>query len=372
MTGRMNVLHIAHIADVEYSGVAVVVPNYLKYQAKHANVAFLNLANYTPHDSTDLYMTYHYENKPITTLQEPFNNPDLVIFHEVYRSPYAKIAAELRARGIPYVITPHVSLTDTAQHHKKLKKTIGNMLVFNKFINGAAAIHFLSESERMQSSSFRNISNFVCGNGIQIKGRMKKTFSEKGLKLIYMGRFEVKIKGIDRILDTAFFAQNEMRKNNISISIRGYDEANNVAWIEDTVARYGIEDIVTVAGPLFGEEKIDTILEHDCFLQLSRTEGQPLAIMEAMDIGMPCIVTEGTTFYEVVNSTFSGTGVPDDMEGIARKILELQDNKRDLAKMSVNASAYVKNAHDWTFISSTMVDYYKQVLRNQIIRDAKD
>lgn len=359
---RLKILHVGRIDERQFSGVATVVPNYLRYQAKYADVALLNLAHFTPSGSDTSYKTYVLGECLLEDVMALFGEPDLVVFHEVYHRDFIKLAKKFKRRSIPYVITPHVSLTDTAQHHKRLKKIIGNVLVFNKFIYGASAIHYLSESEKAQSSMFNKIPSFICNNGIDLKGRMKKSFSKEGLKLIYVGRLEIKIKGIDRILDAANIVQNEMRRKKITISIRGYDEGNNATWIDKTINKYGIGDIVTLGGALFGDEKTQEILKHDCFLQLSRTEGQPLAIMEAMDIGMPCVVTEGTTFAGIVAKNGLGMSVGDLPNGIAHSIVDFQVEKPRFKDMSLSAAHYAKKTFAWASIAEEMIWQYRDIL----------
>lgn len=359
---RLRILHVGLIDNRKFSGVATVVPNYLRYQAEYSTVALLNLARYTPKDSSKIYKTYNYAEEDLESFLSSFN-PDVVVFHEVYHVDFVKIAKILKHINIPYIITPHVSLTDTAQNHKWLKKRLGNLLLFNKFIKDAAAIHFLSESEKMQSSYFNTLPSFVCNNGIELRGRLKKTFSKTGLKLVYVGRYEIKIKGIDRILDAVNFSQNDMRKKNITVSLYGFDEANNLEWICATIDKYNISDIVTVDGPLFGDEKIKVILEHDMFIQLSRTEGQPLAIMEAMDIGMPCIVTEGTTFADVVRSNGLGFAVDGNPGEIGRAIIESIDHRESFKKMSKDASDYAESAFAWNRTAKRMIDSYSALAK---------
>lgn len=366
MTRRLNILHVAHIDNHQHSGVAVVVPNYLKYQAPHANVALLNLASHKPKGSDLIYPTFLYENDDLSSLELPFNTPDLVVFHEVYRPAFAKIAKRLTQRNIPYIITPHVSLTKTAQHHKRIKKVIGNALIFGNFIKDAAAIHYLSESEMVQSKQFSKIPSFICGNGIELKGRMKKKFSKKGLRLIYVGRLEIKIKGIDRLLDTANLTQRGMRDNGIRLTIRGYDEANNSRWIKDKIAEYGISDIVDFGGPLFGADKVKEILKHDCFIQLSRTEGQPLAIMEAMDMGMPIIVTQGTTFGDIALTERIGFFVVDEPGDIGRSIEDIVSRSDELEDISIRSSRYANEYYAWNRVSKIMVKEYLNILNNGI------
>lgn len=128
---RLRILHVGYIDDRRFSGVATVVPNYLKYQARHADVALLNISSYIPDHSVGAYKTFTYGKLPLDDIMASFGALDLVVFHEVYRPEFVRIAEKLRSVGVPYIITPHVSLTNTAQNHKWLKKRIGNALVLS-------------------------------------------------------------------------------------------------------------------------------------------------------------------------------------------------------------------------------------------------
>ncbi len=356
---KLNIVHVGHIGDKPYSGVATVVPKYLQYQAPHANVAFLNLFDYVPDNSKDTYPTYIYDGDGLTKLPDPFSKPDLVVFHEVYRPKFVEIARWLAKYNIPYIITPHVSLTDTAQKHKRIKKIVGNLLMFNWFIKHAKAIHYLSDSERYQSTTFSKLPYFICGNGIEIKGRLKKRFSESGLSLVYVGRLEYLIKGIDRILGTANVLKGRGIKD-IIFSIYGVDESDNLVKINKYVNDNDLSDIVKIGPGIYGEEKIETILKHDCFIQLSRTEGQPLSIMEAMDIGMPCIVTEGTTFSSVVSKYGCGVSVDDQPTNIATSLVDIR-NVYKLARLSEGASEYASATFAWPKVGYELVKNYNRL-----------
>lgn len=361
-TSKLNIVHVGHVGDKPYSGVATVVPKYLQYQAPHANVAFLNLFDYEPDNSQGNYPTYIYGGDGLAKLPSPFAQPDLVVFHEVYRPKFVEIARWLVKNNIPYIITPHVSLTDTAQKHKRLKKIAGNMLMFNWFIKHAKSIHYLSDSEKDQSTSYNKLPYFICGNGIEIKGRLKKSFSKTGLSLVYVGRLEYLIKGIDRILEMANVLKRQGVED-ITFNIYGVDESNNLLKINKYIEEHELGDIVKVGQGVYGEEKIKTILKHDCFIQLSRTEGQPLSIMEAMDIGMPCVVTEGTTFFDIANRYNVGIPVSDKPTDIARAILGTKKSKSDLSILSLDASNYAEKHFSWNEVALSEISQYDQTLR---------
>ncbi|PID31641.1 hypothetical protein CR983_00075 [Candidatus Saccharibacteria bacterium] len=362
----MNVLHVSSVRNRPQSGVANVVPKYLEHQSRHANVALLNIDAYTPPGAEKSYPIFHYTKG--FDLEQHSNpvvkSPDIVVFHEVYWPQFIGIAKHYRKKGIPYIIIPHVSLTDTAQNKKRLKKTVGNFLLFGSFISNALAIQFLSQSEKEQTSRFTHVKSFIRSNGIDIQGRKKTHFNDDRLRLIYVGRYDYKIKGLDRLIEAVNLIQTEMRQRDIRVALYGTDEGDSLVRINENIKRYSLEDLIHVNDGLFGEAKREAILSSDCFIQLSRTEGQPLGIMEAMDIGMPCIVTEGTTFHEVARQFQAGIPVSDDAKAIGDTLLAIRDGAYDLESISQNASDYTKTHYGWESVSKLMIDDYERLINH--------
>ena len=102
------------------NGVQVVVPQHLCAQGRYANVALVNISNVKM--GGDIRQIEYNESFSISSLEAPFNRPDVVVFHECYRIQYIKIARELCSMGVPYVIIPHGELSNDAQKKKYLKK----------------------------------------------------------------------------------------------------------------------------------------------------------------------------------------------------------------------------------------------------------
>ena len=82
----MVILHIAPISRSPFSGVSVVVPQHVIAQQEIAEVGFVNLLNVQIEDVKNQF-AYH-ENFQFDELPQPFNRPDMVVFHEVYRKNY--------------------------------------------------------------------------------------------------------------------------------------------------------------------------------------------------------------------------------------------------------------------------------------------
>jgi glycosyltransferase involved in cell wall biosynthesis len=360
----MNILHIGNIRNLKNSGVCVVVPQYVEYQSKYANVALMNLNNYVPGNIKydKVYYFKDYKGK-INNLPKPFNKPDLVVFHEIYRLQFVNLSKYLVKNNVPYIITPHGSLTETVQNQSKIKKVTANLLLFNNYIKGATALHYLSDSEQEQSSQYTGLPNYVRSNGIEIRGKIKNDFSKDSLNIIYVGRLDFKIKGIDRILKTAIKIREHMIQGNIHITLAGTCTNKNFKMMKSMIDKYDLSSVISVRDAVFGNDKIHEITSKDCFIQLSRTEGLPLAIMEAMDIGMPCIVTKGTTFYDIAKSHNAGIPVSDYTDEIAQTILDIRAGKYKLVDISNNASIYIKENFDWEIVSKIMIRDYIKVLQ---------
>lgn len=353
----MNILHIAHIDSDRANGVSEAVPLHLYSQSKLSQIGLLNLNSYVPRNSHNRYKVY--VQKELIDLPSPFNAPDVVVFHEIYRPAFLRLSSQLRKRHIPYVVMPHCSLTKEAQSNKRLKKTIGNLLGYKRFINGASAIQYLSDHEQSESSKWK-VESFISGNGITLPKQKKQHFTSDGAKLIYVGRLDIRAKGLDRLVEAVAISQNDMREKNIRIDIYGPDQENNLNKLQELVKSNGISDLISIKGPIFGGKKVRAILDHDYFIQLSRYEGSPLGVLEAISLGMPVIVTDGTTLANAARQNEFGYRV-NTIEEISTAILKCNDNITLSLKMSNYSRVYAKTNLDWKGIAKSAISQYELI-----------
>ena len=171
----MVILHIGYIDSSVIGGVPVAVPMMIRSQGLHATVGLFNLHG-TPVPGVT---TLHVDPFSLEALASPFDRPDLVIFHEVYRIAFISISKVLRRAGIPYVVIPHGCLTKQAQNRKKLKKALGNLLLFRRFLTAANAVQYLSDREA--EHAVFSLPHFVLGNGVPLPGKKKTAFFEAGI-----------------------------------------------------------------------------------------------------------------------------------------------------------------------------------------------
>ena len=353
----MVILNISNVPDNPCNGVSNIVPQIVNWQNKcDAESALVNICGKL--SGCDFQFEYK-NNFEINKLPEPFNKPDIVVFHEVYKKQYPKIAKEIEKLQIPFVIIPHGSLTKEAQSKKKIKKTIGNILLFNSFTANAIAYQCVSEEERKTTKNKRNI--FVGGFGINPAKNKKTDFRDNTIKLIYIGRLEVNIKGLDILIEAIGKSAEYMRIKGATLKIFGPDIKGRYSQVEELINKYNVKDIVLLNHEVFGEEKEKLLLDSDIFIQASRSEGLPLGILEALNYGIPCIVTEGTGFASLVNKYDAGIGVKTNSDEIAEAIKNIDRLK--LKKQSQNARRLIEENYSWEALTKNTINKYEELIK---------
>lgn len=354
----MRVLHIASITDNPLNGVCVAVPQHVIHQGEFAKTALLNITNETI-SCVPTQLEYD-EKASLEAAYEPFGKPDIVVFHEAYRVPYLKLSRQVRKLGIPYVIVPHGELGEWAQRKKRLKKALGNLLLFNRFIEGAAAIQCLSNSE-LDGTHFR-CEKFIGTNGINLPSVRKQAFSKGGISFIYVGRLDAYHKGLDIMIE-AFAAEAKlMRSSGSHLDIYGPDYKDRYAHVEELITQSGTSDFISLHHEIIGNAKIDALLDADVFVQTSRFEGMPLGILESLGLGLPCVVTEGTCLAEDIAEYGAGWRCSTTSNSVSSTIADVIENGSKISSMADAARQLVAEKYSWQVVAKSATSMYRHLL----------
>ncbi|SDX58968.1 Glycosyltransferase involved in cell wall bisynthesis [Ruminococcaceae bacterium YAD3003] len=348
----MKILHIAYLEDNPYSGVCVVVPQHIKaHQELGHEVAFLNIFGGRKVEGIDCQISNI----------EDFPNPDIVVFHECYRKAYLKLGKRFVSEGIPYIVIPHGELSNDAQKKKHLKKVTANILLFNKFTNNALAVQCLSQRE-FDNTNFGK-KKIIATNGVAIPDERKENFNQYKTRIVYIGRLDSFHKGLDLMIDAARIAHDKMIATDTTIDIYGPDIHGEYAHVEELIKMAGVSDVVNLHGAVTGDKKRAILLDADLFIQTSRFEGMPLAILEALSCGLPCLVTRGTTLGERIEEAKCGIMAETDSESIAQKLIQIIDERSSFKEMSDNAVRFVDKNFSWNSVAKDTIRQYTELLR---------
>lgn len=363
----MVILHVSGLSGNKSAGPTFTVTKNVEYgnKLKH-DVALYNLYDNNLDEFIDKDKIFLLKDFPsISLLPKPFNNPDIVIFQSMYIKQFVHVYKELKKNKIPYVVTPRGSLTRKAQKKKKFKKVIGNLLFFNRFIKNASLINFLTENEYIESKCFKFKKYFINGNGIDIKGR-HKNFDNTNNKFVvtFIGRIEWYHKGLDYLVEAINCGKDEFRKRNFVFNLYGPDSFNSYNKLNMLIKKYDISDLISINGPVFGDEKERILLNTDLFIHTSRLEGQPNSVIEAISYGIPVFVTPGTNIDKEVEINGLGFTSKYNINDIKENLLKAYVLKEKFPLISKKEIEYSFHNFDWNVIVKKNCIMYAEIVKN--------
>lgn len=373
----MNILYISYINPYPWSGPTYSVPCQIEAQSKIDNVLWYNTIDpnseiakkWMPGVDWKKRAYYvdlsDYPKRRIADLPDPFCKPDVIIVEQFYGFARSPLIKELEKCNTPYIIIPRGELAKDAQKRKWLKKFIANQLIFLRFARKAACIQYLTAQEMEDSGIGWNKNYVILSNGITVHKKKKVTFNQGcSLKCISIGRIEPYQKGFDLLIEACTIIQDELRKCNCVIQINGPDRVGRLEEMNALLMTNGIQDLIRFGDALYGSEKENELLNSDVFIMTSRFEGHPMSLIEAMDYGLPCIVTTGTNMRKEVVEADAGWGADNDAKSIARAILNMLKERERLCAKGKNAQK-LASIYNWDTIALRSHDKYLEILEKK-------
>jgi len=371
----MNILHVAPIDSNKISGIRQNAINLARAQSRidgtHVGV-LISSDDVEPWQADELcIITRHAllkkqrEGSWVERIARAMFLPDLVVFHSTFVPFHAQIADELKARGIPYVICPRGGMTREALAYKPWKKWLGRRIFFDSLVANSAAIQYLTQGEFERSGDWgRPV--IIAGNGIwpPDEASLATPGSQPQRVFLFLGRLHIEHKGLDILIDAVTRCQAELRRNHVQVRIVGPDYQGSAAWLRQQITRRAIGDLVILKGSVQGEAKSEEFRSADLFLHISRWEGHPAAVLEALSYAVPVLITPQTNVLPEVLAAGAGWGVTCDSADAARELVRLSLVRGEvLAEAGRAARQYAVRELSWERVAAKTAEKYRQILR---------
>jgi glycosyltransferase involved in cell wall biosynthesis len=107
----------------------------------------------------------------------------------------------------------------------------------------------------------------------------------------------------------------------VKLTIAGQAWRGSAAFLADSLRRLRIERDVTIVGEVDELTKADLLTHADYLVFLSRWDGPPRPIREAVALGTPVVVTPESNMGELVERFAAGLQVALDIEKVAQALL---------------------------------------------------
>ena len=293
---------------------------------------------------------------------------DVVFVHAHFQ--FANWAGAWLARRAkkPYVIFAHGSLhREGIAHKNKFLKRVYLRILEHGNMRNAAFIAFNAPEEK--DHSFYGELGKVVRNGIDPaeflnmppKGSFRERYSQLRGKIIFLflGRLDVQHKGLDLLLEA--FARLARECRNVHLVLAGPDEGGGVARINLLAQQYGVNDSVTLTGLISGQDKLAALQGADAFVLPSRFEGLSIAILEALYVGLPMLVTDQVGLCDEIRRIGAGLVVPVRSESIYYGLLKLAQ-ERTRASMRGRGIELIEREYSWDAIARDLVEQIQEMV----------
>lgn len=356
----MRIIHVAYLDHSRCDGVMTVLDHLPRYQRLLGhNVVLFNInAEATSIDEYEAIITGYKSFKDLAN----FFRPDLVIFHIVYNLRCYLYAGYLQQRHIPYLIQFHGGLTPVAQSKGRWKKMLVNFLFTYRFIKNANGGIFLNENER-KLCVFPHLIRDSCiiPNGtsaVNIESRPKHT---KGVpvKVLFLSRIDIFGKGLNALIP----AWLRGRKSGLNAELHICGDLKTSGDRKQFGRLLAQNDgSIKYHGQVGGTIKSEILHNSDIFILVSRSEGMPMSVLEALSYGLPCILTPQTNMIEYVINGQCGWQTrlteEDIYETLVTAISDYQHHSQELQSNALSVS----KQFSWENVSRTSLSEYKRFL----------
>jgi glycosyltransferase involved in cell wall biosynthesis len=157
------------------------------------------------------------------------------------------------------------------------------------------------------------------------------------LRLLYVGRLSP-----DKNVRVLLAAVAQLKNHGIQTECKIVGEGPERQSLEAMVADSGLHDCVMFAGGIKFEDVLDYYEQADVLVLVSRTEGWPKAIVEAMAFGLICIGLDGGL---VPHMLAGGRGIvvpPGDVEALTAALERISEAPEDHETMKSRAAAWAQ------------------------------
>ncbi|MFB9950271.1 glycosyltransferase [Rhizobium puerariae] len=232
---------------------------------------------------------------------------DVVHVHGVWQFHCLMVWLWSRITGRPYVVSPHGMLDRWLLKRSPFQKKMASVIYHNRFLRAAAGFHVLTRQEEKDVAPYADggaltavVPNYVTEPVPDGEGTPPwwRSGYEGKTVFLFLGRLHEK-KGcmeLCRSWSIACRSDPEFKAGAVLVFCGWID---GLPGFETEIASLGAElGNVFYAGAQYGADKQRSFAAADFFLLPSKSEGLPMAVLEAWAAGLPVLMTAACNLPE--------------------------------------------------------------------------
>jgi glycosyltransferase involved in cell wall biosynthesis len=298
---------------------------------------------------------------------------DIVHVHTLWRPLNVSARYACLRHDRPYVLMPHGMLDPYSLSVKALKKSMYlRMFERHNIACAQRMIYTTREEERLAALAGVRLppgelvplgAGASSASRQELRGQFLARFPQAAGKrmLLFLGRIHPK-KGLDRILDCLQYLKQSIP--NVFLVVAGDGEAHHTRHLRQLVSAWALDDHVLFAGRLNGELKWASFAAAELFLLPSRQENFAITVAEAMQMGVPVIISDKVNTWPYVKEARAGLVLDErDINWLLpHAVEELLKDDTTRSEMGVRGSHYARERLTWQASARELLICYDQIL----------
>lgn len=290
---------------------------------------------------------------------------DLVHLHSVFLWPTWAAARAAERAGIPYLISPRGMLVkDLIKRRNRFIKQAWISLIERRNLERATGIHVTSslEAREIRRFGWRLPTIATIANGLdeiqswrdsEVSNDVKEIAS--GPFVLFLGRLSWK-KGLDRLLMAFATSQSG------NLVIVGPDDEKLAPKLVQRARELAIADRVRILPrTVVGADKEYLYSAANVFVLPSYSENFGNSVLEAMQRGLPVVVTPEVGAAEIVRASGGGFVVDGEPAPLGAAVTRLSRDLSLCRSMGNAGKLHVTAQYGWAIISAQMEGMYAEL-----------
>ncbi len=276
-------------------------------------------------------------------LKENAHNYDMAVIHTIWGALQVKASRILHRLNVPFIIWPHGSLDPFDLQKKKFLKRILGPIMIRPMLDKSKGIICTAEMEaekleKYGSKTKPKVLPLPIGpanrKGVREKFRRKLHLGDDDFVLLFLSLICYK-KGLSLLIPAVKRISADYP--NVKLVIAGSDLNGYEKKVRDWIQRYKLENRVIMTGFLSGQDKYDAFAGSDCFILPSMNENFGIAVVEALSVGLPVLISRNVYIWKKIIETGGGWACDYSTESVAESITHILKNPSELEKRRENA-----------------------------------
>lgn len=289
---------------------------------------------------------------------------DLLVLRALMHPLTTAVGWAARRRGLPYLVVPHGTLSEwTYCHRRTALKKVYFALVERRTLEGATAVRFTSEAERTEAERLDfSTEATVIPHPYEVRDDFEVTKDKEAGLVLFLSRLDP-VKGIDTLL--AATATARKNRSELRLVLAGSGPSSYEREVRKRISDLGLEEVVELPGFVTGRDKDELLRRAEVFVLPSEHENFGIAAVEALDAGLPVVISPEVDVAPAVEKYRAGRVVERSAESLAEAVLGILADPEEARAMAERARRLVRERFAPDVVGPDVLALYRKAARRR-------